>query len=136
MKTFDLDDAAQTTEGELELKHPVTGAPLGVFFTLAGPEHDVRKQRLFALMRRRRAEFEKQGKLLTTDPADDAADEVALIAACTLGWRNLVVGGAPLAWSAGACAALYADPKRAWVRDQVKAALDQRELFIAGSASA
>jgi hypothetical protein len=134
--TFDLDTAQQLTTAEVELKHPSTGAPTGAFFTLAGPEHDVRRQRLFALMRRRRAEFEKQGRLMTSDPADDAADELDMLAACTLGWRGLAAGGAPLEFSVEACKALYADPKRAWVRDQVKTALDQRELFIGGSANA
>jgi hypothetical protein len=132
---FDLDSAVQLDTAELQLKHPATGAPTGAFVLLAGPEHDVRRQRLFALMRRRRAEFERLGKLMTSDPVEDAAAELELLAACTLGWRNLSVGGQELAYSAAACAALYADPRRAWVRDQVKAALDQRDLFIGSSAS-
>lgn len=133
---FDLDQAAVLAEAEIELKHPVTGVPVGVFVTIAGPEHERRKQRLFAMMRAQRAKIEKTGKFLASDPADDAADELETLVACTLGWRNMRAAGAPIEWSAGACAALYADPKRAWVRDQVKQALDQRELFISGSATA
>lgn len=136
MKTpsaFDLDDAVVIPEARLELKHPVTGVPTGVVFRLAGPEHAVRKQRLFALQRRFRAEFEKSGKVLNRDPEDDALEELELMTACTLGWENVVAGGVTIPFSADACRALYADERRAWVRDQVKAALDQRELFIGGS---
>ncbi len=134
--TFDLDSAIQLDSATLELVHPATGAPLNVFFDLAGPEHEVRKQRLFALMRRRRAEFEKQGKLLTSDPADDAVDELDMLAACTLGWHNVIAGGTTVVFSADACRKLYGDKQRAWIRDQVKAALDRRELFIGDSATA
>ena len=116
---FDLDQAAVLTEAELELKHPITGVPLGIFVTLAGHEHELRKQRLFSMMRAQRAKIEKTGKFLASDPADDTADELDTLVACTLGWRNMRAGGQQLEWSAGACAALYTDPKRAWVRDQV-----------------
>lgn len=130
---LDLDAVVQTTSAVLTLKHPVTGAATPARITVAGPEHPARKAAIFARMRVRRQEMERTGKLSVTDPAEDEQDEVALLAACTLGWSGLRVGGAVLAYSAEASAALYADPKRAWVRDQVKTALDQRELFIGGS---
>lgn len=132
---FDLDAAAQLDAAELVLRHPVTGAPTAARITLAGPEHEARKAFVFARMRKHRAEFERAGRIAPTDPQDDAADEVAMLVACTLGWDGLAVGGQPLAYSADACTRLYNDPRRAWVRDQVKAALDQRALFIAGSAA-
>lgn len=131
---LDLDALEQSTTAVVVLKHPVSGAPTSATITVAGPEHPARKAAIFARMRVRRAEMERTGKLSVTDPADDEQDEVALLAACTLGWAGLSTGGAALAYSAEAARALYADPKRAWVRDQVKAALDERALFFGNCA--
>lgn len=132
---FDLDSALQKTSARLVLKHPVSGQPTSAWIEIAGPEHPARKAAVFARMRARRQEMERTGKLTISDPADDEQDETALLAACTLGW-SLKAGGQALAFSADACTAFYADPARAWVREQVKAALDQRELFIGSSATA
>lgn len=133
---FDLDLAEQLTQGEIQLKHPVTGAPLPIYVAIAGPEHEVRRNFVFALTRRYRAAYLADRTRGMNDPVDDADDEMALLVLSTLGWRGIVIAGEALAFSAGACTALYADPRRAWLRDQVKAALDKRELFIAPSSAA
>lgn len=132
---LDLDSLVQNTSADMVVKHPLTGAPTVARFTLAGPEHPARKSAVFARMRQRRAELQRTGTLTVPDPEQDEEDETALLAACTLGWRGLAAGGQPLEFSAAAAVKLYADPKFRWLRDQVKAALDQRELFIAGSAT-
>lgn len=106
------------------------GAPTSWCITLAGPEHPERKRRLFARQRRLRALVAKTGKLPTSDPEDDDAEQVEDLVACTLGWE-----GAALPYSADACRRLYADTKRRWLRDQVAAALEERELFMRSSAS-
>ena len=131
---LDLDALEQSTSAVVVLRHPVSGAPTAASITIAGPEHPARKGAIFARMRMRRAEMERTGKLGVTDPLDDEQDELALLAACTLGWEGLSTDGAPLVFSAEAARALYADPRRAWVRDQVKAALDERALFFGSSA--
>jgi hypothetical protein len=105
------------------------GAPTAMVITLAGPEHPERKKRLHSRQRRLRAVLSKTGKLPMSDPEDDEADELDDLVACTLGWE-----GCNLPYSAQAARQLYADAKRSWLRSQVKAALEERELFTRASA--
>ena len=107
------------------------GAPTPWATTLAGPEHPARTRRLSARQRRLRALLAKTGKLPTSDPEDDDAEQVDDLVACTLGWE-----GSVLPFSPDAARKLYADSKRRWLRDQVQAALDERELFMHSSVPA
>ena len=134
--SLDLDQIADQTSGEYTIRHPITGAPTAAKLLLAGPEHEVRRQAIFSRMRARQAEVERNGRLSLPDPEADEADRTALIAACTLGWTKLAIGGEPLVYTADAPKKLYADPKWRWLRDQALQALDQRELFIGSSAPA
>ena len=52
------------------------------------------------------------------------------IATCTLDWTGLCTGGAALTFSAAQAERVYADPRWAWLREQVLKALDTRELFF------
>lgn len=134
--TLDLDSLQQQLTARLVLRHPVTGLPTKAGITIAGVEHPARKAAVFQRMRERRAELERTGKISMPDPADDDADEVALLVACTIGWDGLARGDQRLDFSPAAAAALYGDAKWRWVRNQVKNALDQSELFFGGSANA
>lgn len=126
--TFDFETIEDTTTGEHRVKAP-SGEPTAMVITLAGPEHPERKRRLMAKQRRLRAQLAKTGKMPVSDPADDEADEIDELVACTLGWL-----GAAVPYSPAAARALYSDPKRRWLRDQVAAALQERELFTRASA--
>lgn len=117
--------------GDLQVKNPLTGAPTGMVITLAGPEHPDRKRRLFNRQRRLRAILAKTQKMPVSDPVDDAADELDELVASTLGWT-----GAATPYTTDAARALYSDPKRRWLCDQVRQALDERELFMRSSAQA
>lgn len=130
-ETFDPTAYEDVHSAEIRIKNPETGAPTPMLVTIAGPEHPDRKRIVFARQRRLRAALAKTGKLLVSDPEDDDAEELDLLVACTLGWS-----GAPVAYSAAECRRLYADPKRQWLRRQVRAALDEVELFTRRSASA
>ena len=134
--SLDLDDFEDVISADVRIKHPETGAPTNVTITLAGPEHPARKRILFTRQRRVRSQLQKTGKLQLQDPEDDETDETDLLAACTLGWAGVVVAGQPVPYSTGAALALYENPKRRWLREQVKAALDERELFIKRCAAA
>lgn len=127
---FDFESYEDVSTGVLQVKTP-TGAPTGMQITLAGPEHPDRKRRIFARQRRLRTAMAKTGKLPIADPEDDEADELDELVASTLGWT-----GATVPYSAEAARKLYADPKRRWLRDQVRSALDDRELFTRASAPA
>lgn len=121
--TLDLDAYEDSATGELRIKDPVTGAPTPMVVTLAGPEHPERKRLVFARQRRLRATLAKTGKVPVSDPEEDEAEELDTLVACTLGWA-----GASEAFSRDAVRRLYA--KKRWLRDQVAAALQERELFI------
>lgn len=131
--TLDLDAFEDVQTGVCALKHPATGAAFGATITLAGPEHPVRQRFLMDRTRRMRAAVRKSGKLDVTDPLDDREEETDYLVACTLGWSGLERGGMAVAFDAAAARQLYTDPKRQWLRSQVKAALDEAELFIGSS---
>lgn len=133
---LDLDALAQSDTAQLVIRHPVTGAASSTVFTIAGPEHAVRKALVFARMRAARKEFEKTGSITVTDPLDDEDAETELMARCTLGWSGLTAGGTAVTHSLDAARKLYSEPRSRWVRDQVKTGLDKLELFIASSAPA
>jgi hypothetical protein len=122
--TFDLDAYEDVTSAPVRIKDPTTGAPTPMVVTLAGPEHPDRKRITFARQRRMRAELAKTGRVPVTQPEDDEADELDTLVACTLGWA-----GASVEYSPAEARKLYSDPKRRWLRDQVSAALQERELF-------
>jgi len=116
---------------DLRIKHPVTGAPTAMVVQIAGPEHPLRRRLVLDRQRRLRAHLAKTGNMHISDPEDDAADDLELTVACTLGWR-----GATQPYTPAAARALYADPKRRWLRDQVQAGLQDRALFMRSSAPA
>jgi hypothetical protein len=127
---FDFSTYEDVPTGTVRIKTPA-GGPTSMVVTLAGPEHPDRKRRLFARQRRLRAVLAKTGKLPVNDPEEDDDAEVDELVACTLDWT-----GAATPFSPDAARALYSDPKRRWLRDQVKAALEDREAFTQGSAPA
>ncbi len=131
--SLDLDDFEDTTTGTLVVLDPSTQAPTSSTITLAGPEHQSRKQIDMARTRKIRNAFNSTGKMPVSDPIDDIDDETDYLVASTLGW-NLIRAGQPVPFSPAAARALYTDPKRQWLREQVKAALNKTQLFISTSA--
>jgi hypothetical protein len=125
---FDIDAYEDVTSADVRIKDPKTGANTAMVVTLAGPEHPDRKRISYAKSRRLRAALAKTGKLPTTDPEDDEADDLELLVTCTLGWV-----GASVPYSRDNVRKVYADPKRRWLRDQVFAALNERETFTQAS---
>jgi hypothetical protein len=128
-----LDSFEELDVAEYELRSPLDSAPLDIWFSLAGPEHSKRKQLGLTYARELRRKINRTGKLTLDDPADDADREVDYLVACTLGWRNLEIEGQSVQCTAAAARTLYENPKFAWVRRQIKAALDETENFIRNS---
>ncbi len=128
--SFNLKKISDAPSAEVEVKDPETNAPLGVFFTLAGPEHPKRKQMDFARQRNARARFQKTNKLMN-DPEEDDQEAREMLAACTLGWRGYVDDeGKDIPYSPAAAIALVNDPDMGWLRVQLATALAERERFI------
>lgn len=133
---LDLSDFQDVAASDVTIKHPTTGAPTQMVITIAGPEHPERKRQAFDRARKMRAQLQKTGKVQLADPVDDEADMTDQLVAFTLGWQGLQRAGQPVPYSTDAARALYTDGKLRWLRDQVVAALDEREAFIKRSAAA
>jgi hypothetical protein len=127
---FDIKSITDTSSADVALKHPVTGALLGATITVAGPEHPTRKASEFAKQRKLRQSFQKTGKLELTDPADDELDAVDKLTSCTLGWSGITDAGVAVEYSSQAAARLYATEGLGWLREQLLAAMGERERFI------
>lgn len=128
--SLDLDTVIESTSGEYIVKHPVTGLPTVARILIAGFAHSVRRESVYKYMRLAHAEIASTGRVRVSDPEEDELKQTAFAAACTLGWSNLALGGKQLVYTAEAALPLYTDPRYHWLRDQVTAALDQREIFF------
>lgn len=128
--SFNLKRIADAPSATVEIKDPETGAPLGVSFILAGPEHPKRKQIEFDRQRRLRAVMNKTGKIELGDPEDDDQEARQTLATCILGWNGYEDDNGPVAYTADAAKALANDPDLGWLRVQLNAALAERERFI------
>lgn len=131
---LDLDDAVFHESATLVVKHPVTGAPTTTRIVIASVVHPLRVSFRQAKQREVQKKMQLDGSYALPDPVEAEQDEADYLARCTLGWSHLVVGGAELAYSTDAARKLYADPRRHWLRHQVRAALEAQELFIGACA--
>lgn len=130
---MDLNGIIENDTGTHELKHPVDGAPLGIFFTLAGPEHPIRQKIALQASRDLRRRVQKAGKLVFDDPEEELEAETDYLVAATLGWKNLEIEGRVLDYTPGNARMLYMNARFAWVRRQIRKALDDAEVFIGSS---
>lgn len=128
-KGYRLGSIADQPTGDYEALHPVTGEPLGAFFTLRGPEHPQRKAVTHRLMREAR---ERAASGTAPDPAEDEAEALALLADNIVGWSGVLhpATGAPIPWTPTTARELVNDPQQQWLVDQLIAATRRRALFI------
>ena len=131
MHIFDPNAFEDTDRADLVIKNPITLVPTSMSVVIAGPEHADRKRLRFERQRKLRAALAETGCLPPGDPADDEAEELEHLVACTIGWSGSVDP-----YSVDACRRLYADPKRRWLRKQVRDGLERLELFMRSSVGA
>lgn len=143
-----LDTAAASDKGaEIELLHPTTNAPLGIFITVLGKDsqvfrdhvkHDVNAQL------RKEALAQRRGKKLDPLTAEEAEEKaIELLVLCTLGWRSetknakgvvldnqphILMGGEVLTFNVLNAKRIYTDSL--WIRRQVDDAIGDLENFI------
>lgn len=130
---LDIETLTDLPTAEVAVLHPLTGAPTGAYLTLIGPEHPHRRELEFRQARRVRSRLIGE----KAEPDDENAartDWIDQLAACTLGWRGIRENGQDIPFSAEAARDLY--DRLGWLREQAGRALNKRELFIGGSASA
>lgn len=135
LDALDLDAFEDVMVSTLTLTNPKTGTPTASTIDILGPEHPDRKKLAIDRTRKLRTEFQRQGKIVPTDPLEDIEAETDYLVACTQGW-SLTVGGQALVYTPQAARELYTNPKRQWVRVQVKKALEDADRFISSSAKA
>jgi hypothetical protein len=127
---FDLDSFEDVGTGEYVVKHPETGAPTPLVLILAGPEHPSRKKKRFNRIRKARAAAAKTGKIQFDDPADEEEATPLDVAECIVGWRGMVRSGHQVPYSFEEALRIMRDPKKRWLLNQARVALDETELFI------
>lgn len=125
---YDFDTEEVVDRADVQIKDSL-GAATGLVITVASPMHPDRKRWEFGLMNRKRAAIQKSNKLINSSAEEDHDVETERLAVYTLGWNS-----AKTPFSRAAALAIYADPRRAHIRAQVKAAVDDLELFTRSSA--
>lgn len=130
---YDIDTVAACDAGaEIELLHPATNEPTGMFVSIVGRDSAV-FQALIAKAadaeRRRQFAAQKRGKV--AEPklyADSVREGIEMLAAATLGFKNIVLDGEPLSFSEANAVRFYT--KRPAFKTQVDEAIANLENFI------
>jgi hypothetical protein len=116
---------------EMELLHPISGAPLNMFVTVVGRESTAFKKfaREQANDTLRHDALVRAGKEEPRIPTVESIEQTAISAciACTLGWRNIVWDGVELEFSPENLQMLYQEE---WIRAQVDDAITDSTNFI------
>lgn len=130
---FQVGTITDTDSAEVDVKDPNTGRKIaGV--TLAGPEHPKRKAILFAKQRRMRNVLQRTGKIELPDPTDEEQDNLDLLVACTLDWKDFASqGGEPLPFTAENARKVFGAPGNGWLKSLLLSALEERDRFIKSS---
>lgn len=134
------DAATPCDEGaEVELLHPVTGAPIGVFVTVLGKyskvfiDHTRRNSNEYL---RKAQMLKRRGKEEETPTVEKFEEKsIDLLVACTTGWRTgdkpmIVFEGKELPFSPANAALIYGSPKLSWIRTQVDEAIADLGNFM------
>ena len=122
------DVAAKAEEGaELEVLDPVTGDGVGVFVTLAGADSTAHRKAT-ATIAKRRMTATKGSRNKGFDLEKFEAEGIEVLAACTLGWKGVVVDGTPLPCSRDKAIKLYT--RFPWVREQVEGFISDRSAYL------
>lgn len=133
-----LDTSAACDKGtEIELMHPITKAPLGIFWAVLGRDSKVFQEHVRQQLDddlRRAATAKKRGKepeMMTT--AKREARGLALLVACSTGWRTaekstLTFEGKELEFSEAN--AMKVLEKLSWIREQIDEGIADLENFM------
>lgn len=128
---LDVGEIRSLDHSEVELRHPVTDAPLGAFVTLASPDHPARRQALRDIARAQR-DLDAPDEEDAIAQVDETAAE--FLARIVLGWRGMKENGAVLDWSPAAARTLFSRPELRWLVNQLLYEARRTENFIDASA--
>ena len=117
------DVAAKAEAGaDLEVLDPVTGEAVGVTITLAGADSTIHRKATATIAKRRMSNA-KGFRNRALDP-----EKFEVLAACTLGWKGVVVDGAPLPCGRDNAVMLYT--RFPWLREQVDQFISDRSAYL------
>jgi len=123
MTSFTLADL-DAVPVQMEIKHPKTDEPIGVFVEVQGPDSAEFRNLSKAQATRRIAKGDKA----KVDLEEMARDNDELLATCVVGWTNNEFFGEP--YSKQAVLNLLKNPQRAWFRKQLDEFTDDRKNFF------
>ena len=133
MSGFNLKSIKQVDSAMIAIKDP-SGAPTGVVFEMAGPEHPERKRITLAQSRKFLKAFNKTGRGAPIEPEEAEIERKENLAAYTLGWSGFADDdGKPVPFSKQAALEMYNNPQMAWLVDQLDKAVTDIEVFITRS---
>lgn len=122
------DVAAKAEAGaDLEVLDPVTGESVGVTITLAGADSTIHRKATATIAKRRMSNA-KGFRNRALDPEKFEAESIEVLAACTLGWKGVVVDGAPLPCGRDNAVMLYT--RFPWLREQVDQFISDRSAYL------
>lgn len=129
LSSLDLEGSA-AKGAELELLHPITDEPLGIFITVMGARSNAFKRAIDRLNAEQLDTRRPQSKRKVTIEAVEARSSQAL-AAVTIAWRNVVFEGEALDCNPKNAEMLYS--QRPWIREQVDEFVGDAKNFWTGS---
>jgi hypothetical protein len=121
---------------ELQLTHPVSGAPLPIFVTILGADSD-EYQGALREQQRKYTERMARGKRAPVTQDEMEEQSLVLLARITRSWRTVgevALDSKPFpAFSSAEARRLY--ERFPWIREQIDRAMGDRANFLPGSAT-
>lgn len=130
-----LDTAAGSEAGtQVDLRHPATGAPIGMWVRILGPDSATAIGFAQQNQRRRREQFAQERRspaARTAEELDD--DDLEWLVAVSRDWY-LVLGGEAIAFSQVRAREIYR--RFRWIRNQLEGVAVERGNFLPTSSAA
>lgn len=120
---------------KLELTHPVSGKPLGLWILILGADSDAyqAKMREFRQRAMERLKLNQRAKMTDEESEEQGLEQLV---ALTRGWsENIKLDGELLMFSAENARKLYADKRISWIGEQVYRGVHDRANFLPPNAS-
>lgn len=132
-EAVDLASIRSLDRAVVELRHPVSGKPLGASVTLASPDHPARRQARLDISRAQRSRPEPD-----QDLAQELVDEnaAAFLSRVIFDWSGIKVDGELVPFSAAAALDLLGREEMRWLVNQLLYESARTENFIETSAIA
>lgn len=130
-KAYDLSSLDTVTAAnngvDVELKHPVTKVPLGMFINISGTDSDVYRESMRGRRNKRLSKVQVGGGADSTAEEIDA-EAIETLVDCTNGW-NLVLEGKEVPFSRKTAREFYSK-KYPWMAEQIDKAMGDRGNFL------